>query len=118
MTLDAIKKRLANATPGRMDAYYYQFQKTGCGQIDKILSAIATAGKAFHHTDQWNDDVDKRWAGNHEGKTPIEWIQNAGNAAAVDIAKLIKVAEAARDALPLVSGPNKYDRLREALEKL
>ena len=75
-----------------MEAYYYSFESTGCEEIDRILSAVACAGKAFHHTDQWNDEI---WDGTPEdrrpdpyepflrGWTPIEWIQNAANDAAV-----------------------------------
>lgn len=64
----------------RFDAYYYSFEPTGVEQIDRILSAVACAGKAFHHTADWNDEADKRPG--LDGTTPIEWIQNAANAAA------------------------------------
>lgn len=63
----------------RMNAYYYSFNSTGVPEIDKILSAVACAGKAYHHTDCWNDE--NEWPP-HEGNTPIEWIQNAANKAA------------------------------------
>jgi len=65
----------------RMDAYYYGFDKTGVPEIDKILSAVACAGKAFHHTDSWNDDIDFTYEP-HKGKSVVEWIQNAANEAA------------------------------------
>jgi len=64
----------------RMDAYWYGFDKTGVAEIDRILSAIACAGKSFHHTEFWSD-VAGDYPG-HKGKTPIEWIQNAANDAA------------------------------------
>ena len=64
----------------RMNAYYYGFEKTGNEDIDKILSAVACAGKAFHHTESWNDDC-QPYTG-CEGKGPAEWIQNAANNAA------------------------------------
>ncbi len=63
-----------------MDAYYYSFDKTGVPEIDRILSAVACAGKAYHHTECWNDDSTP-YPG-HEGETPAEWIQNAANDAA------------------------------------
>lgn len=63
----------------RMSAYYYGFDPTGIPEIDKILSAVACAGKAFHHTDSWTDESE--WPP-HAGKTPVEWIQNAANEAA------------------------------------
>ncbi len=64
----------------RMDAYFYGFLKTGVPEIDLILSAVACAGKAFHHTDQWTDHC-LPYHG-HSGSTPIDWIQNAANRAA------------------------------------
>lgn len=64
-----------------MSAYYYCFSKTGVEAVDKILSAVACAGKAYHHTDQWNDECYYIPTG-HSGKSPIEWIQNAANEAA------------------------------------
>lgn len=31
-----------------MCAYYYGFDETGCLEVDRVLSAVARAGKAFH----------------------------------------------------------------------
>lgn len=70
----------------RMDAYYYGFGLTGIHAVDLILSAVACAGKAFHHTDCWFDESTP-YEG-HSGSTPVEWIQNAGNAAAEQFAKI------------------------------
>ena len=39
----------------QMNAYYYGFIETGVREIDEILSAVAMAGKAYHHTSDWND---------------------------------------------------------------
>jgi hypothetical protein len=39
-----------------MYAYYYAFDPTGVRSVDEILSSVAFAGKAFHHTDQWTDE--------------------------------------------------------------
>lgn len=67
----------------RMDAYYYNFKPTGQMAIDKLLSAVACAGKAFHHTNEWNDAAyDGAAPEGHTGSTPVEWIQNAANEAA------------------------------------
>jgi quinol monooxygenase YgiN len=66
----------------RMDAYYYSFEPTGVPEIDKILSAVACAGKAFHFTEQWNDKA--TWP-DHFGSTPVEWIQNAAIEAAAKL---------------------------------
>lgn len=40
----------------RMKAYYYEFASTGIEAVDRILSAVAVAGKMFHNTASWNDD--------------------------------------------------------------
>jgi hypothetical protein len=40
----------------RMDAYYYGFDRTEVGVIDAVLSAVAKAGKGYHHTEEWNDE--------------------------------------------------------------
>lgn len=63
----------------RMDAYYFGFYKTGVYEIDLILSAVACAGKAYHHTDGWNDEVSLEGM---DGSTPALWIQHAADKAA------------------------------------
>jgi len=70
---------MADNAPLRMNAYYYGFDPTGVVEIDRILSAVACAGKAFHHTDQWQEACE--WPP-CVGASPVEWIQNAANAAA------------------------------------
>jgi hypothetical protein len=65
----------------RMDAYYYGFDPTGVEAIDIILSAVACAGKAYHHTDQWTEDS-HTYEDEHRGATPRDWIQNAASDAA------------------------------------
>lgn len=87
----------------RMSAYYYGFTHTGVEQIDKILSAVACAGKAFHHTDCWNDETFP-YEG-HTGASPIEWIQNAANEAATVIRAYLDLKE-------------KYDELEARYEEL
>jgi len=62
--------------PKYVSAYYYSFQLTGDDKIDAILSAVASAGKAYHHTEDWNE-ISKR-----SGLSYIETIQQAANAAA------------------------------------
>ena len=63
----------------RMDAYYFGFDRTGNILIDRILSAVAVAGKWAHHTEQWNDDED--WKG-EPMISQASRIQAAANAAA------------------------------------
>ncbi len=58
----------------RMNAYYYSFEPTGCYAVDKILSAVATAGKGFHNTEDWSE----KWG---DGPTCVEVIQEAANSA-------------------------------------
>ena len=57
-----------------MRAYYHTFQPTGELCADRILSAVARAGKSAHHTADWYD----------------EWhnIQNAANATAEEVKNL------------------------------
>ena len=71
----------------RMDAYYYSFRTTGVREIDLILSAVACAGKAYHHTDGWQNKTPKYHDKFVEGETPEEWIQNAANKAAAKMQK-------------------------------
>lgn len=73
-------------TERRMDAYYYSFDSTGCDPVDKILSAVACAGKAYHHTDDWYEHASPQ--DDHTGGTPIDWIQNAAVEAAAEIERL------------------------------
>lgn len=73
----------------RMDAYYYGFEPTGVPDIDRILSAVACAGKAVHHTEYWTDEAyDGTAPEGLRGKTPVEWIQNAANDAAELVTRL------------------------------
>ena len=73
-------------TERRMHAYYYSFDSTSCDHVDKILSAVACAGKAFHHTDDWYEHASPQ--DDHTGGTPIDWIQNAAIEAAHEIKNL------------------------------
>lgn len=83
----------AKREPLRMNAYYYAFSSTGCYEVDRILSAVACAGKAFHNTDCWTDEC-APYDG-HVGDTPAGWIQNAAN----DCAAVFKtIYEASRKA--------------------
>ncbi len=66
----------------RMDAYYYGFEPTGCPEIGLILSAVASAGKMYHHTDNWSDEEGWLESEVFEGDSCTKWIQNAANSAA------------------------------------
>lgn len=65
----------------RLNAYYYGFEPTGDEMIDRILSAVACAGKAYHNTESWDEDTPP-YEDFFKGSNPIEWIQNAANEAA------------------------------------
>ena len=80
-------------------AYYYSFDPTGQREIDLILHAIARAGKAFHHTDQWTEDGMTGVYDHCEGDTCQQWVQNAANKAAAHVAALREAAEGALHAL-------------------
>jgi len=82
----------------RMDAYYYDFDGTGCDPVDKILSAVACAGKAYHHTSDWNEET-RPFLDYHSGETPIDWIKNAAQEAAERIEELEAKLEKAVTAL-------------------
>lgn len=68
----------------RMDAYYYSFVPTGVEAIDLILSAVASAGKACHYTENWTEEIGspERYQVGLRGASPAEWIQNAAADAA------------------------------------
>ncbi len=69
----------------RLHAYYYAFDSTKCEPVDKILGAVACAGKAYHSTECWGDQTPAY--DDHTGSHPIGWIQNAANEAAAIRAK-------------------------------
>lgn len=74
----------------RMDAYWYGFSPTGLDVVDRILCAVACAGKGYHHTEDWNQEATPREAC-QRGTSPAEIIQNA----ALDSADMIRSAVAA-----------------------
>jgi hypothetical protein len=70
-----------------LDAYYYSFHATGVKEIDLILCAIATSGKAYHTTSEWQDTPYFEYP-NCKGRSPNDWMQNAANSAAECIREL------------------------------
>ena len=60
INLEEIKNRVAATSEplpddAQLNAYYYGFDKTNCGPIDAVLSAVAVAGKGSHNTIDWNN---------------------------------------------------------------
>lgn len=68
----------------RMNAYYYSFAPTGVRAIDEILSAVAVAGKAYHHTEYWSDSEG-------DEKSYVELIQEAAVRAAATHADALRM---------------------------
>lgn len=66
-----------------LNSYHFSFEKTGNEKVDNLLYAICRAGKAFHNTSQWNDEVGEMYHG-VKGITPVEWIQNAANELSIE----------------------------------
>ena len=124
LDLEPIKERAAAATErlpeeARMDAYYYGFDRTGCGPVDAVLSAVAIAGKGSHNTDGWtNRDVygyyDKR-----PGLPANPRIDDWTGGSAVDLIQLTAKASAEKvktlsdDLAALIS---EVERLREQVD--
>lgn len=66
----------------RMDAYYYGFDSTGCEPVDRVLAAVALAGKLLHSTEGWGDDL---WYGD---PGPVEIIEHFARDAAIEVERL------------------------------
>ncbi|QDM55721.1 hypothetical protein SEA_YEET_136 [Mycobacterium phage Yeet] len=88
MAAEEILRELAKPLDpdARMQAHYYGFEPTGLAVIDRILSAVASAGAAAHHTVDWNDP----WS---DEVTPEDQIQLVANESAEQIRLLLAVAE-------------------------
>jgi hypothetical protein len=67
--------------PNRFNGYYIGFDPTGEEPIDVILSAVARAGKAYHHTESWGEPTPP-YEPEFRGESPVDWIQNAATDAA------------------------------------
>lgn len=80
-----------NKIERRMDGYYYGFTTTGVDVVDKVLGAVACAGKAYHHTEDWGENTGPY--DDHTGATPVDWIQNAARESADEIERLRKALQ-------------------------
>lgn len=98
MADDLIARAEAALSPdARMDAYYYSFRNTGLAVIDSILSAVATAGKAYHHTEEWGE------AGTWDDKPTHESrIQSAADESATLVRELVAELKTTRAQLAAV----------------
>lgn len=111
--------------PLRMAAYYYSFSPTGIYEIDRILSAAACAGKAFHNTDCWTEECEPY--DGHVGDNPRDWIQNAANDCATVFnaiygagrkAERERCAKIAEDHALLLNSPGEAAACREVAEMI
>ena len=76
--------------PVFFEAYYFELPATGVEVVDLILERLARAGKAFHHTEWW-DDPDE---GDEDGVSHVDSIGRAAQAAADTITALTaRIAE-------------------------
>ena len=66
--------------------YYYSFAGTGESTIDDVLEAVESAGKSFHHTQDWTDKK-------YNGKSCVEEIEEAAQKSA----DAVKTLRAERD---------------------
>jgi hypothetical protein len=77
----------------KLNAYYYAFNSTNVEMIDRILSAVACAGKAFHHTDEWLTGPLEPYEDFLRGNCCAEWIQNSAVDAANSHQELVAALE-------------------------
>jgi hypothetical protein len=75
-----------DASKWRMYAYYFGFSSTGNRDVDRILSAVACAGKGYHHTEGWCEPTEPY--PHLRGNSYAEMIQNAATDAAAAIEAL------------------------------
>lgn len=81
----------------RYDAYYYGFNPTEEDSVNKILSAVAIAGKGYHHTDGWTEEKDDY--SDYTGGSYAGWIENSAKECAREITKLKKALKIANEAI-------------------
>lgn len=71
-----------------LNAYYYSFEPTGERLVDEFLSTIASAGKAFHCTSQWQEGVFNNNLSYGGEISPQEAMQEMANRLALVISSL------------------------------
>jgi len=82
---EALAARYGDRWPQIKQGYYIGFEATGVPEIDRLLAALGWAGKAFHHTEAWNDELDWDYGPLIKGSTCSDLIQRAANDAAAAI---------------------------------
>ena len=99
LDLEPIKERLAAAVEplsdeARTEAYYYGFERTGCGPVDAVLSAVAIAGKGSHNTSEWCERDNYGYYDNQPGLAANPRIDKWTGGSAVDLIQLTAKASA------------------------
>lgn len=82
----------------RFSAYYFDFEPTGVGIVDAILSAVTVAGKGSHHTDGWMQEGEYYTyprPGIVAGESAADMIQKNAERSAEVIRSLIAERDAA-----------------------
>jgi hypothetical protein len=82
--------------PMRLEAYYYSFVGVGIPAIDRILSAVACAGKGYHNTSQWYERLEgEPYEPFLRGDTFVAQIDNAADDAGKAVRALLDRLESA-----------------------
>ena len=125
LDLESIKERLAAAVEplpdeARMDAYYYGFDRTDCGPVDAVLSAVAIAGKGSHRTDGWTDRDVYGYYDQRPGLPANPRIDKWTGGSAVDLIQL--TAKASAEKVKTLSDDlaallDEVERLRRQIEQ-
>jgi hypothetical protein len=118
---------MSEIEPLKFNAYYYSFEATGSYPVDLVLSAVARAGKAFHTTEDWSNEIEPYHPA-FEGKAPVDWIQNAAVRASNRLKQLESILEDCAEFIDgyvdVVDGdygepePNKAMRLMSAIREV
>lgn len=93
MTDDLVGRQTVHVRDN-LDAYYYGFDPTGNADVDRILGAIAYAGKAYHHTEDWDD----------ASVIGVSCVGNIQNAAALAAARIEALEGALRKLIATYDG--------------
>lgn len=100
---DAASHAAPRAHPLKMNAYYFGFTPTGVELVDRVLSAVAHAGKGYHHTEDWAENNTENWDC-FRGHSYAEWIQRAAEDAAASQRELLEALKAVTEHMDRAGG--------------
>jgi len=72
----------------KLYGYYYGFDATGVEEVDAILEAVGTAGKAYHLTEDWCEPLSSDFRNLKEGESCAEGIQRVASEGAALLLKI------------------------------